>query len=100
MISVSSYIALSARSKYNDALAMNCMGMTNTCNDQGLTDTHDARHSANIATVVFSLGLAATAGGVVLYLLAPKAPASAEHAFYLVPTVGADGAAVVLGGRL
>jgi tetratricopeptide (TPR) repeat protein len=100
-IGVSSYMALSARGKYNDALAAHCMGMPNMCDDVGLTDTHDARHTANIATIVFSVGLAATAGGVVIYLLAPKAPkAVAEHALYLVPTTTPDGAGIAFGGRL
>ena len=61
-IGVSSYLTLSARSKYNDALAAHCGGMTNGCDDVGLKDTHDARHQANIATIVFSVGLAGRCG--------------------------------------
>jgi hypothetical protein len=84
-IGVASYLALSARSSYNDALASDCMGMKNACDAAGLTATHDARSRANVATVVGVLGLAAVGGGIALYLLAPSA-ASNEHAFYVVPT--------------
>ena len=102
-IGVSSYLTLSARSKYNDALEAHCGGMTNGCDDVGLKDTHDARHQANIATIVFSVGLAAVGGGVALYLLAPKgAPAEKpeDAALYVVPSLSPDGAGLVVGGRL
>jgi hypothetical protein len=100
LIGVSSYMTLAARSKYNDALAAHCNNATDMCDAQGLADTHDARHSANIATVLFSVGLAAAGGGVALYLLAPKAATSSEHAYYLVPSVTPEGAALAFGGRL
>ena len=99
-IGVSSYLTLSARSKYNDALKAHCGGVTNGCDDVGLEATHDARHQANLATVVFSVGLAAVGGGVALYLLAPKH--HAEHAdeasLYVVPSVTPEGGGLVLGG--
>ncbi len=95
-IAVASYLALSARSNYNSALSADCMGMKNACDPAGLTATHDARSRANIATVVGALGIAAVAGGVVLYLLAPDAADSSEHAFYVVPTSNG----LAFGGRL
>ncbi len=109
-IGVASYMTLSARSKYNDALAKYCGNMTNNCDDTGLSLTHDARHEANIATAVFLIGTAAVGGGVALYLLAPK-PAGAGHArrekereearaIYVVPVAAPDYGCVVLGGRL
>ena len=100
LIGISSYMTLSARSKYNDALSQHCMNMTNMCDPTGLSATHDARHEANIATVVFLVGAAAVGGGVALYLTAPKASRGDEHALYLVPSVTPDSAALVLGGRL
>lgn len=93
---VSAYLALAARSKYNDALAANCMGMTDACNMQGLTDTHDARSQANTATIIGGVGLAAIATGVVLYVIAPHA-ASSEHALYVAPA--ASGTGLAFGGR-
>jgi serine/threonine-protein kinase len=100
LIGVASVITLSARSKYNDALAMHCMNMTNMCDGQGLTDTHDARHTANIATVVGAVGVAAVVGGVVMYVIAPKAAAGGEHAYYLVPALTNESAGFAFGGRL
>jgi hypothetical protein len=95
-VGISTYLALSARSKYNDALAADCMGMTNACNMQGLTDTHDARSSANTATIIGGVGLAAIAAGIVVYVIAPHA-SSAEHALYLAPTT--NGTGLAFGGR-
>jgi tetratricopeptide (TPR) repeat protein len=104
MIGISTVLTLSARGKYNDALALNCGGMTNGCNAQGLKDTHDARSSANVATVVFLLGLGAVGGGVALYLTAPHAKKTAssddEHALYIAPSLTSDGGGIVLGGNL
>jgi tetratricopeptide (TPR) repeat protein len=91
-VGISTYLALAARSKYNDALAANCMGMTNACNMQGLTDTHDARSSANTATIIGGVGLAAIAAGIVVYVIAPHATSN-EHALYVAPTTNGTGLA-------
>lgn len=97
-VGVAAYLALSARSNYNDALASDCMHQKNACDPAGLTATRDARTRANIATAVGGVGVAAIAGGVVLYLLAPRAVAG-DHALYVAPTSnGVSG--IALGGRL
>jgi hypothetical protein len=93
-VGVASYLALSARSSYNDAITNDCMGMKTTCDPDGLTATHDARSRANIATVVGAVGIAALAGGIVLYVLAPDA-SSSEHAFYVAPMSNG----IAFGGR-
>jgi tetratricopeptide (TPR) repeat protein len=93
-VGVASYLALSARSDYNSALSADCMNMKNACNAAGLTATHDARSRANVATIVGGIGLAAIAGGVVLYLLAPDSDSN-EHAFYVTPTTNG----LAFGGR-
>jgi len=108
-IGISSVMTLSARGKYKDALADHCGGMTNGCDPEGLTATHDARSTANVATVVFFVGLAAVGGGVALYLLAPKGPAATSEnndeeqtaripSRYLVPSVTDSGGGLVYGG--
>lgn len=106
-IGVSSIMTLSARGKYNDALDMYCNGRTNACDPMGLQITHDARSTANTATVVFLVGLAAVGGGVALYMLAPKDAAQddmedeeEQAARYILPTVTPDGsgAGLVFGG--
>lgn len=88
-------VTLAARSDYNKALDDHCRGDKDMCDAEGLTITHDARHRANISTVVTVVGGVAIAGGVVLYLLAPRHHRD-EHALYVAPT--ADRAGVVLGG--
>lgn len=97
-IGVAGGLTLSARGKYKDAIDDHCMGSSSTCDATGLDITHDARHRANIATVVTIVGGAAVIGGVVLYLTAPKSAHAEEHALRITPIVGADGAAVILGG--
>lgn len=101
-IGVSSLMTLSARGQYNDALAMYCNNAKDMCDPMGLEQTHDARSTANTATVIFIGGAVAVAGGVALYLLAPKAASSStesQEARYVVPSVTPDGAGVVYGGR-
>jgi tetratricopeptide (TPR) repeat protein len=105
-VGVSSIMTLSARGKYNDALRMYCNNSKSGCDAQGLQITHDARSTANTATVIFLVGMAAVGGGVALYLLAPK-PDSAnedegggeqEATRYLVPSVTTEGGGLVYGG--
>ena len=100
-IGIASIVTLSARSKYKDALADHCMGSTSGCDATGATITGDARHTANIATVVTLLGVAAIAGGAVLYFTAPKAPAETsekQQALYVSPTIDTTGGGFVVGG--
>jgi len=92
---VSSIVTLRARGHYRDALHGDCMDSTSTCDPDGLTATHDARHEANIATVIAVIGGAAIAGGIVIYLIAPHGKRSDEHALYVAPT----GTGLALGGR-
>ncbi len=101
-IAVSSYLALSARNKYRDALASECANATDMCTAQGLTDTHDARRNANIATGVFIGGAAAVIGGIVIYVTAPKPSRRrrTDESFYLTPRVGPDGVGLVFGGPM
>lgn len=99
-VGVASVLTLKARSKYNDALSAHCVNDRTMCDDIGLAETADARHRANVSTVIAVVGAAAVATGVVLYLISPHgSPAKSEHAYYLVPEVDADGAAVLVGGR-
>ncbi len=97
-VGIAGGITLSARSKYKSAVSDHCMGSTSMCDAAGLKTTHDARHTANIATVVTIVGGAAVIGGVVLYLTAPRGGHAEEHALYLTPVVGTDDASVFLGG--
>ncbi|MFN0247726.1 MAG: hypothetical protein ACKV2T_12640 [Kofleriaceae bacterium] len=107
-IGVASVMTLSARGKYNDALEEHCMGSTSGCNATGFRITRDARSTANVATVITLVGVAAIAGGIVLYLTAPSAPPPSEkappadkpavQALYVTPTIEAAGGGFVVGG--
>jgi hypothetical protein len=96
-LGVAGFITLDARSTYNDAIASRCMGAKDLCDAEGVRITGDARSKANVATVVSIIGVVAIAGGVVLYVTAPKQ--NRERAAYLAPSVNREGAGVVLGGR-
>jgi hypothetical protein len=103
---VAGIVTLRARDDYQHALTVHCQGATDMCDDIGLTASHGARRRANIATVMTFGGLAAIAGGLIVYFTAPTAPRAAEHALYLAPSIGGDGVGdgggdgvgVVLGG--
>lgn len=99
-IGVASYLTLSARSTYKDAIDMHCMGSKDMCSDEGLSITSDARGRANIATVVTILSLAAIGGGIVLYLTAPNGETEEANrsALYVTPVVSEDSGGIVLGG--
>lgn len=99
-IGVASIMTLSARSNYKDALAEHCMGSTTGCTATGVRLTGDARTTANIATVVTLVGVAAIAGGAVLYFTAPKAPKTntEKQALYVSPTLDTTGGGFVVGG--
>ncbi len=96
-LGISGILTLGAHSDYKEALAAHCRGATNMCDEQGIADTKSARHRANIATVVSVISAVAIAGGVVLFVTAPK-PHREEHALYLAPAISDTGAAVILGG--
>ncbi len=99
-VGVAGVLTLGARGRYNDAIDAHCMGSTTMCDPDGLTITADARHTANLATIVTLLGGAAVAGGIVLYVIAPSKPrASDAHALYVEPRVGSSSGAIVFGGR-
>ena len=96
------YFTLDAHADYKAALDAHCGGVTNGCDAVGLSITHRARTEANYATVVAIVGTLAIAGGVVLYLTAPRRAAvedPEEHALYLAPSVDANGGGIVFGGR-
>ena len=95
---VATYLTLSARSKYNDAIDTHCMGAKDMCTDEGLSITGDARSQANIATVVTIVSVVAIGGGLVLYLTAPKGESREKSALYVAPVVSGDTGGIVLGG--
>lgn len=95
---IAGIVTLRARDNYKYSLATHCQGATDMCDAIGLDTTQRARRRANIATVITVGGLAAVAGGLYLYVTAPRLPLGREHALYLTPQVGGDATGLVLGG--
>jgi hypothetical protein len=70
------------------------------CDAQGLSDRNDAQSSATISTIGFTVGLAATAAGVVLVLVSPrKTTPERTVSLALSPAVGPGAGGLSLGGR-
>jgi hypothetical protein len=99
-VGVATFVALGARSDYNAAFSDHCDVVTRQCDADGLTRTSDARSSANVATAIGGVGLAAVATGVFLYLTAPKHAETPSEARYLRPTLTSDSVGIALGGSL
>jgi tetratricopeptide (TPR) repeat protein len=97
---VSAYLAYAAKKKYKNALRSNCANSTTMCDEIGLTSTQKARKDANLATVVFSTGLATALAGGIVYIISPSAHAKMEqHAVFISPQIDSTGAAVLVGGQ-
>ena len=92
-------VTLRAHSDYQHAIDHHCRGTKDMCDGLGLTATENARHRANLATIVSIGGAVAVAAGVVVFLIAPSARSSDEHAMYLAPAVDTQGGSVVFGGH-
>lgn len=86
-VGLGSFFGVGAISKNDDAKEY-CPS-DNRCTDQaGLSLTDEASDAATISNVAFGLGLAALAGGVVLYLTAPDASSEKPA---LAATIGPSG---------
>jgi hypothetical protein len=88
---------MGAQSAFDDAQA-ECVGDVGDCRgDAGAAqdDIDSARSKALISNIGFGVGAAAIAGGVVLYLTAPKAAESTT----VTPSFGEGSAGVVVRGR-
>ncbi|MBI5534829.1 MAG: hypothetical protein HY898_19035 [Deltaproteobacteria bacterium] len=93
-LGVSTVLALSAKSKFNDTSSM-CNG--NFCTEQGASMRHDAVRAGNVATIVGGVGIVAMAAGAVVYLTAPSGNASSaagKERFRTVVAVGPGSVAV------
>ena len=67
-LGIGSYLGLSAKSLDRDAEALCTAG----CSPEGKALNDDARSRGNLATVVFTIGAVAAAGGIVMVLVAPS----------------------------
>jgi hypothetical protein len=95
-IGLGAYFGLHAKSLFDDSNAPgDCTG--NDCTRAGANVRDSARDSAMGANVSFALGLAALAGGAVIYFTAPKEGASepAPRVGFSALPLGRDGALLV-----
>jgi hypothetical protein len=86
-LAVGTAFVLSAKSKYDSSLNDCVQGTPNVCNAAGVSERNSARTSGDIASVAFGVGIAAVAGGVVLWFTAPSGRSDAARVG-LVPTPG------------
>jgi hypothetical protein len=95
-LGVAGIVTLRARSDYKHGIDAHCNGAADMCDATGLDETHSARHRANLMTIVASVGGAAIAGGIVLFVLAPHR--SQEHAVTLAPAFDSTGGGFTISG--
>ena len=92
----SGYLALSAKSQYDDAFDDHeCFATEggNFCTDAGLDAIDSAGSKADLATGFAIAGVALAAVGVIVYVTAPK-----ERGVTVAPTATSSSAGLVLGG--
>jgi hypothetical protein len=72
-VALGAVFGLTAKSKLDQSNNGHC-NAADKCDATGLSLRHDASGAATVSTVAFALGAVAIAGGIVLYVTAPKAP--------------------------
>jgi hypothetical protein len=101
-LAAGSIFGLRARSSWKDyeATAPTDCNSEGRCVDPAYTNAKDAKRDANLATLGFGVGVLGLAGGVVLWLTAPKAPEpSAATRWQFAPVVGTSGVGAEFGRR-
>jgi hypothetical protein len=85
-----------AKGKLDDSNHGPC-NPSDQCTGSGLSMRKDAENFASISTVLFVAGGAAVAGGLVLFAVAPRAPAPA--ALTVTPMLAAGAGGALVSGR-
>lgn len=78
-LGIGTYFSFHAKSTYDDSNTGGHCLPSNVCDPTGRERRNTASDQATVATITMGLGAAALVGGVVLYLLAPKARAAASQ---------------------
>jgi hypothetical protein len=89
-----SVAGLVAKSK-NDQALQNCRTST-LCSQTGLSLTNDAKSWATISTAAFVAGGVLAAGGLTMFLVAPRGPSVAG--LRVTPVIGGAGGSVFVDG--
>jgi tetratricopeptide (TPR) repeat protein len=91
VIGVGAIFGVRASGLWDDAKSHCVNGDFDNCDPEGVSLGNDARSSANLATVAFSVGVAAVAAGAVLWFLnPPSAQDEAERAARIEPILSPD----------
>ncbi len=91
-LGVGTYFGIDARSKNDQSYSSGCTG--DACTAGGAQTRRDALSAANASTIAFVVGGVLTAGGVALWLLAPRHPGEPHVA--LAPVAFGSGAGGLL----
>ncbi len=93
-LGLGTYFGFDTISKNNASNAPgNCSAATNACSQNGLDLRSSAKSSGLVSTVAFAAGAAFVAGGVVLYLTAPRSPGATTVGF--TPALDGRGGAAI-----
>ncbi len=100
LLGVGTAFGFVAKSKNDDSNAQ-CSG--SACTARGLELTDSARSAATVSTITFVVGGAAVAGGILLYVLAPRGSSSTSASrtrdrLRVTPVFSAAGAGLSVGG--
>ena len=95
-IAVGAVFGVQAMSKKNQSDAQCPGGSTGPCSDEGVSLAKQGVSAGNASTVAFAVGLAGVAGGVVLWLTAPR-PSSAQGSLRVGAGLADGGFALRLG---
>jgi hypothetical protein len=74
-LGVGAFFGAQALSKNSDSKNFCSPQDPNACSTQGLSERQDAKQAATLSTVLIAAGGVALAGGVILWLVAPKGSA-------------------------
>ncbi len=96
-LGVGTAFGIVAKSKFDDSNDGHC-DVQDRCDAQGLSLRHDALAAADIATVGLIAGGVALAGGIVLYIVAPKSSAT-RTGVTMTPVASAHAAGLFMNGR-
>lgn len=94
VVALGGYFGLRASARLSDSNADGHCRPDNHCDATGTDLRHDAQSAGNVSTVLFAAGLAAVAGGAVLYFTAPSRtrtasrPARAATSPTIAPALG------------
>jgi serine/threonine-protein kinase len=83
-LGVGAFFSFHAKSTYDASNEGAHCNANNQCDPFGTDHRNDAKSQATVATIVLGAGLVALAGGVVLYLTAPKSAPAAFHSDALI----------------